>query len=202
MKKILFVFAVIVFVSCGKNKNDNERVFKKEDVELTTNTLDTAKWIADKISEMKKDSIKLIATNYRSITTNSEMSLAIDYLKYCSSWNEFIENNQDILNGNKVAEKLANQLTIKSNSTLNSILPSYRKAFASNLAAGLWERDIYVTSSGGGNNILNVTGGIFAANANIKDFHEILRMDAKHYGFKQIRYRWYKGASEYTYYEL
>lgn len=81
-------------------------------------------------------------------------------------------------------------------------MPSYRKSFAKNLATSLWEQDIYVTASGNQNTILNITGGIFAANQNIADMQTMVQSDATNFGFKQVRYRWYKGADEYTSYTL
>lgn len=49
--------------------------------------------------------------------------------------------------------------------------------------------------------ILSITGGAFAANKNIVEFQNTINRDVQHFGFKKIRYRWYKGAEEYTSYK-
>lgn len=97
---------------------------------------------------------------------------------------------------------LVKQLRQKVTRLQTKQFPIMRKEYAKVVANKLWENDIEVSANGTGRKYINFTGGIFAANKNKKDFqtelHEILTM----FRFKQSRYRWYKGADEYTYYTI
>jgi hypothetical protein len=99
-------------------------------------------------------------------------------------------------------QKLANQLKPKVANMQIKEFPKLRKEYANIVAKKMWENDIEVTSNGTNNKYINFSGGIFAANKNKQDFqnevHEVLKM----FRFNQSRYRWYKGADEYTYYTI
>jgi hypothetical protein len=99
-------------------------------------------------------------------------------------------------------KKLANQLKPKVGNMQIKEFPKLRKEYANIVAKKMWENDIEVTSNGTNNKYINFSGGIFAANKNKQDFqnevHEVLKM----FRFNQSRYRWYKGADEYTYYTI
>ena len=66
----------------------------------------------------------------------------------------------------------------------------------------MWENDIEVSANGTGKQYINFTGGIFAANKNKKEFQTQVQKVLNMLRFKQARYRWYKGESEYTYYKM
>ncbi|MBP1637321.1 MAG: hypothetical protein H6Q18_110 [Bacteroidetes bacterium] len=202
MKQIIISIIISVFLlSCGNNQTKSDQSEYVDSV-ITEVELDSAKWVIDKINELRQDSLSLVTTNFREETQNNYLSTRIDLLNSCISWSEFVKENQQFFKGNKRASITANIVSSKAKTILNSVSPAYRKYFAKNLAASLWERDIYVTSSGNGNTIINITGGIFAANKNIQDFQNIIQADVNHFGFKQVRYRWYKGADEFTYYNI
>ncbi len=80
--------------------------------------------------------------------------------------------------------------------------PKLRKEYANILANKLWEKDIDVYASGTRNYYLNITGGIFAANKNKADFENSLVGLFQSLHYKKIKYRWYKGQDDYTYYTL
>jgi hypothetical protein len=77
-----------------------------------------------------------------------------------------------------------------------------RKSYAEAAAEKLWESNIYITVSGNNNSIINLTGGLFASNKNIADTQQTLQDILSEFRFKEVRYRWYKGADEFTYYKL
>ncbi len=81
-------------------------------------------------------------------------------------------------------------------------LPGLRKAFAAKSARLLWESDLYVTAGGDANTLITFSGGMFAANANIQAFQDGLDEIVTKLRFKQTRFKWFKGADEYTYYKL
>lgn len=66
----------------------------------------------------------------------------------------------------------------------------------------MWENDIEVSVTGTNRKYINFTGGIFAANKNKKVFQQRVQEVLNMFRFKQSRYRWYKGESEYTYYTI
>lgn len=82
------------------------------------------------------------------------------------------------------------------------LLPGLRIGFRKRAGEILWEHDTYVSLSGDGNRIINISAGMFAANANIKATQEQLAEVLTKLRFKEVRYRWYKEADEYTYYKL
>lgn len=98
--------------------------------------------------------------------------------------------------------KLANQLNSKVAKLQVREFPILRKEYAKIVAEKMWENDIDVNSSSKGNRYINFSGGIFAANKNKQDFQQQLNEVLKMFRYKQSRYRWYKGASEYTYYTV
>ncbi len=82
------------------------------------------------------------------------------------------------------------------------ILPGLRLGFRKRASEILWEHDTYVSLSGDGNRIINISAGMFAANANIKATQEQIAEVLTKLRFKEVRYRWYKEADEYTFYKL
>lgn len=82
------------------------------------------------------------------------------------------------------------------------ILPGLRLGFRKRAGEILWEHDTYVSLSGDGNRIINISAGMFAANANIKATQEQIAEVLTKLRFKEVRYRWYKEADEYTFYKL
>lgn len=84
----------------------------------------------------------------------------------------------------------------------NKEFPILRKEYANESANKLWEHDIYITCSSSRNTNINITGGIFASNQNIKGFQEEILHVLLKFRFTQANYRWYKDASEYTSYKL
>ncbi len=80
--------------------------------------------------------------------------------------------------------------------------PNLRDQYSKIVSKKMWEYDINVRANGSGKKYINFTGGLFAANKNKKDFQNQLEEMLNIFRFKQSRYRWYKGADEYTYYTI
>ena len=77
-----------------------------------------------------------------------------------------------------------------------------REYYGKYLAEKLWENNIYISTQGKTDQIINLTGGLFANNKNIKEFQETLNAGLNDFRFKEVRYRWYENAEKYTFYEL
>lgn len=99
-------------------------------------------------------------------------------------------------------KKLADQLQKKVTARQVKEFPVLRKNYAKVAAEKLWESNIYMTTSGGNNSIVNLSGGLFASNKNIAETQKTLLEIFTQFRFKEIRYRWYKEADEFTYYKI
>jgi len=99
-------------------------------------------------------------------------------------------------------KKLSKKLKIKVTRLQSKEFPILRKEYAKIFGKKMWENDIVISANGNGRKIINFTGGLFAANKNIKDFQTQLNEVLTIFRFKKSHYRWYKGANEYTYYTI
>lgn len=132
---------------------------------------------------------------YRTELSSMQIELALFLL-----WGDMILQGENSSNPDeqKLAEKLKKQVL----AVQKKELPILRKEYGTFAKNTLWEEDIDVYVSGTGNTTINFSGGLFAANKNIKEFQESMSKVLNEFRYKQVRYRWYKGASEYTYYDL
>jgi len=132
-------------------------------------------------------------TSYRGTIESLQIELVL-----FSTWANIIND------GNKSEDpeiqKLVKQLKPKVVRIQAREFPILRKEYAKIVAKKMWENDIDVYSSSKGNRYINFSGGMFAANKNKQDFQEEVNEVLSMFRYKQSRYRWYKGASEYTYY--
>lgn len=79
--------------------------------------------------------------------------------------------------------------------------PKLRNAQARLLRTVLWESDVEVAATGGRNENLRFTGGIFASNKGIATAQEAIGDTLEIMRFRRATYEWYRG-SENTYYDL
>jgi hypothetical protein len=100
------------------------------------------------------------------------------------------------------SQELAKELERKVSVSQKKNFPILRKAFARLMKDKLWEHDIDVNVSGTNNSVLTFTGGIFAANKNIKDVQQMIWDQMEMLRFKRVNYKWYKYDDEYTYYNV
>lgn len=113
--------------------------------------------------------------------------------------------------------KLANQYKKSDTSELKNIaskilkklpiiqakeFPIMRKRYGKVTGQKLWENDIYVRTSGAKNEVLNISGAVFASNMNIKNSQIEISSVLEKLRFKEVRYRWYKESDEYTYFRI
>jgi hypothetical protein len=129
--------------------------------------------------------------------TVESMSLELAWFGGCAKNIIDGENSDD-----EEINRLAKQLKEKVSSAQAKEFPLLRKEYAKITNNLMWEHDIEVYVSGDKNKYINFTGGIFAANKNKKEFQNEIHEVLKKFRFTQSRYRWYKGANEYTYYTI
>jgi uncharacterized membrane protein YqjE len=80
--------------------------------------------------------------------------------------------------------------------------PVIRKEYGKVVSKTLWENDIEVNVSGNNNTTITFVGGLFAANKNIMTIQDMIKEALEKLRFKRVQYKWFDGASDYTYYDL
>lgn len=81
-------------------------------------------------------------------------------------------------------------------------LPKIRDAYGPMMRKLLWEQDMSAKTFGDSFRTVEFVGGAFAANRNIKAFNDSLWETFVILRFKQVRYKWYAEADEYTRYSV
>lgn len=115
-------------------------------------------------------------------------------------WGDRIREGE--VSENEKNKELVNKFKAKVKGIQEKEFPVMRKRYGDQLAKKMWEHDIYVDVSGVGNRVITFTGAVFAANANKKEYQEMIGKDLRSLGFKESRYKWYKGDKEYTRYVM
>lgn len=80
--------------------------------------------------------------------------------------------------------------------------PALRDAWGPLLRRALWEVDVEARTYGTSFQVVEFVGAVFVTNANKKKFFEEIYDSLVQLRFKQVRFKWYKGADEYTYWEI
>lgn len=152
-----------------------------------------------KQKEQLEREIKSIDKGIKFADGNTIDALQMDIVVF-ASWAKIIKEAEE----SKEAEiqNLGKNLKSKVSRIQIREFPNLRKQYAKIVAKKMWENDIEVSANGTGKRYINFSGGVFAANKNKKDFQIQVQEVLKMFRFKQSRYRWYKGESEYTYYTM
>lgn len=133
---------------------------------------------------------------YRGTVESLQLELVIFRM-----WAITIQEGQDY--EDEEIHKISKELQSKVEKIQKKEFPILRKELAKVYKNNLWEFDIDVYSSGGSKvKYINLTGATFVANKNIKDMQGNISESLKMFRFNQTRYRWYKGADEYTFYTI
>lgn len=188
-----------------------------EQLKYTADSLHKIKLIADSIAveealikleeDKKQKQIEQLEREIKSINKGVKFSgyrgtveaLQLELVLF-GTWANII-NEAKNSDDNKI-KKLASQLKAKVVRLQRKEFPILRKKYTKVVANKLWQNDIHVYSNGTGHTIINFAGGLFASNKNKQDFQNEIREILKMFRFKQARYRWYKGADEYTYWKI
>lgn len=110
------------------------------------------------------------------------------------------EEGKYALNNDEKA--LLKQFKSKVSSVQSTAFPRLRDAYGPAVRKALWEHDLSARTFGSGFRTIEFVGGVFAANWNIKEFQTNISDVLHQLKFKQSRYKWYKEADEYTYYDI
>lgn len=191
----------------GPNKEELEafkieaeaKIEAEEREQIKTDSIANAKKIENLPNDLRKtieEINKVDFSKFRGSSANLQLELNL-----FNEWRKMIEETEGI---SKNSTEEAKQMAQKLKKTVQNIqareFPILRKEYLKEAKKIMWEHDIDVSGSSN-NTSINFTGGVFAANKNIKDFQEKTDYILKNFRFKRANYRWYKGADEYSYYE-
>jgi tetratricopeptide (TPR) repeat protein len=190
--------------------NNAQLLIKKAD--SLSNLTDEEKRIANelKAENAKKDEllkqkeqlereIKSIDEGIKFADGNSIDELQMDIVVF-ATWAKIIKESEE--SKETEIKNLGKKLKAKVSRIQIREFPNLRKQYAKIVANKMWENDIEVSANGTGKRYINFSGGVFAANKNKKEFQTQVQEVLNMFRFKQARYRWYKGESEYTYYTM
>lgn len=157
--------------------------------------------------QKSKDSLKLIENrnllNTDIVDVDFSNAKTIDELySVLTLWETYSKSIEEGLKSNdNQTRKLAKILQNKLESKQKRDFPKLRKKYCEIFSNKVWEDNMYISISGN-NSIINITNGLFASNSNIAESNRMLSDILTQFRFKEVRYRWYEGADEYTYYKL
>lgn len=164
----------------------------------------------DSIAEVKRlenlpDDLRKTIEDIKNVEFNkfrgSLADLQLELILF-NEWRKIIEESDKMSQkGTEESRQLAEKLKKTVQNIQSKEFPILRKEYVKEAKKIMWEHDIDVSGSSN-NRTINFTGGIFAANKNIKEFQENTHTILKNFRFRQANYRWYKGASEFTYYKI
>lgn len=177
------------------NLSEEEKRLAKEEAAKKELELKRQKTIEQIDREIKSINKGVDFSKYRGTIDALQMELIL-----FGTWANIITENEN--SDDSKIKSLVKKLRPKVARLQTKEFPIMRKEYAKVVGNKLWENDIEVSSSGTGRKYINFTGGLFAANKNKKDFQTELQEILTMFRFKQSRYRWYKGADEYTYYTI
>lgn len=160
-----------------------ESVQKKEDL------------LADLKMETETISKGIDFSTYRGSTSALQLEVAL-----FSAWYDFIKRGA--VSEDKEIQRLSYELERKVKNLQKTEFPALRKEYGKIAKRELWESDVDVSTSGTGSRYINFTSGIFAANANKKQFFENISSMLNMLRFKQARFKWYSGQDDYTYWKI
>lgn len=202
MKKVgLFSFLAAI-VSCSDVKTPEQaRAIAVRD------SLDRIVAVARVDSTLRAQKLKRLVDSEEYVSgfvlQEREGSNAATYIATCKLLEECAADSKVFeSDGEKAVRGRAKALQRKIKALRVNSLPTLRKWWAKAAAESLWEEDIEVKVSGAGNSTLELTGVVFASNANIKAAQESLGEGLGLLRFKRVKYRWYSGQAGFQYYDM
>jgi hypothetical protein len=200
LKHFVSALAVGFFLFLAFGSDDD----KSESSSTSTNTETATKPVKEQTPEELSEQLKREIASFNKPFDNKTYDGTVDAIQMeivlFSVWSNIIKDGENgTLEENK---KLAKELKTKVTNRQAKEFPILRKRYGKIIANKMWEHDIEIKTIGTSNTTLELTGGTFATNKNIKEFQTTLQEILTMLRFKQTRYRWYKGQDEYTYYDL
>lgn len=215
MRKTLpyIVYAILLFLVGGFIFKDDMAIAPTEEITDTiqetkppsestnlTDAKDTELAHTNRLELLNKDnkSIKQdLADKRKSISSYDEA--CVQEIYFASIWlriNEAI--NSSIASEKKIGlenKHLVEKLQIR-------LFPKMRIAVAEHIRQVVWESDVDVSLSGSSKTTLTLSGSLFILNKNKSQIYSVIEKTLYEFRFKQVRFQWYNGADEYTYWDV
>lgn len=118
-----------------------------------------------------------------------------------NSWASLLDESHGMSMSDETASR-RNELARALKKTQKVALPILRDKYGPAVRKFLWENDVTARTIGTGFRTIELVGGLFAANRNIKTTNETLYPILMRLRFTRSQYRCFEGADEYTYYKL
>lgn len=207
MRKQIIFFAILSLVACNPSFEELEEKRKKAAAEAAAKEKERAKQDSITAAEWPAKLKAMVAKEIEALDKpfdNSKYSGSADAVRaelaLFDAWGVVVKTGEGA--DDEETKELAATLRDKVVKLQAKEYPEMRKRYAVVIANEFWEQDIEIKALGSKSTVLEFSGAIFAANKNIKEFQTKLSYMLTKLRFKQVRYQWYKGASEYTYYDL
>ena len=205
MKNLLIIIVAFLFVlACQQSKAPVKQV-KTDSSKIAKPKIITPEKKQIYSGPFDDNAIEYVNTSIDALEKMTKNEVAPyevnDIIKWVDSFNKggtYIRAAIDIVADPK-ALKIAKAAKSKIIAMQIKWFPKLRKAYAEKCKILLWENDITVEQNG---TTLTFIGGIFATNANKRDFQEKLRSNLNSLRFKRINYKWIRDDDNYTYYKL
>lgn len=196
----LSVLAVCFFLFIAFGSDDDKKSESSSTTSSSSETTSSKPQTTEELKEQLKRELASFDKKFDNSSYNGTVESVQMELILFSVWASIV--NKGLSSADNENQKLANDLKKKVIALQVKEFPRMRKAYGDVVSQKLWENDIYVSTQGGTNAIINFTGGLFAANKNIQETQTTLQKVLTEFRFKEARYRWYKGADEFTYYKI
>jgi hypothetical protein len=145
--------------------------------------------------ELKSFDTPFDASAYRGDVLALQIEIAL-----FAAWADIIEEYElyeDAEVKSLVAELRQNVVTLQ-----RKEFPLMRQNYAKTAGTLMWESNVDVETRGSTHKTLQLTGGLFANNANKAEAQRTIQEVAEMFRFDQVNYKWYEYDDEFTYYEL
>ncbi len=206
---IAFVVFVVAIVSSPSIENAAE---KEELIEVDVSS---KKELTELQAEQEADEIANALTSYvEQVTQHSQfvndMSVkdfteSIDEIiiavQLFSDWAEIVDEGREF---DLTAEQERMRQNLKTGLARKQaqVMPALRDAYGPLLRQQLWEHDGYARTIDSGFRRIEIVNPMFATNRNILAFHEKARETLLQLRFTRVDYKWFRQASEYSYFSL
>lgn len=146
------------------------------------------------------DSALVQVNEFRASEFTSEARMIALAFGLFNEWAKVADEAPPGLTDDQTAKR--NQLLSALSSKQRQVLPVLRDAYGPAMRKALWEADGKARTIGGGYRTVEFISAAFAANRNIKKFHDDLYPTLLQMRFTRAQYKWVDANVEYSYYSM
>lgn len=188
---LLVIFAIGFAISTTNSRKDSNKDSNKDNTENKKDTLST--------DENLNNSLDVIGDNLNSNVKINELS-QLQLLTLIKGSRLVIQKG---LNSSTDSIKLKSEKLKKEQIKFQEkSFPTLRKKYVDELSNKLWENNIELNCVNKSCTEMNIIGGVFASNKNIKEFYETMFTQLDELRFKKINFKWIKLDDEFQYYDI